>query len=296
MKKEILIFCALASVNFLHADLKNDFDSKSAERSIFNAKNEELGLSSLFRGPTGPTGPIGPKGDRGPTGPAGIQGEKGEKGEKGQKGAVGPIGPKGDKGAKGEKGDKGAVGPAGAIGSKGDKGDVGPAGPVGPAGAKGAKGPKGDKGDTGESGNFASTGADLFSTVNRETVAGSLLRDLAGENVLVFGDTDYITDEGSVLIPTSGLYMVNYGASSNNLAALELFNYKSNSVVNGTLIVTSTTQELVSHSVIRRFDQGDRIALYCPSSPGIALATSPLSVSGSPITAYLTITLVKSDS
>jgi len=252
----MLLFCMLASVNILQADLKDDVRINVVRNSTSSeTSNRERNHGfPVFRGPTGPTGP------------------------RGSTGAIGPNSIKGDKGATGPRG---ASGSTGTQGVKGDKG------------ATGVRGPKGSTGSQGDRGSLFSAGADLYTTLNRVTVIGNLFQDLPPENITTFGDIEYVAEEGMLNIAVDGLYLITYGAASQNMAPLEIYNATTSSVIPGTLIVTNSTEQLASRSIITWLYAGDLITLYCPTLPGIALETPPLLGIEKPVTAFLTIALIK---
>ena len=253
MKKAMLLFCMLASVKMIHADVREDITTTMAATNISQTTTKE-GFFPIFRGAKGETGATGA------TGPAG------------QKGDIGPAGQKGAKGPAGEKGERGYAG---------ERGLAGPAGTAGPTGPRGPKG------------TLSSSGADLFTTENRISISGSLFTHLSDKDVTTFGGTQYIPSEGSISISADGYYLISYGASTNNSSPLELFNQTTQKSIAGSLVVTSNDQELSGRSIIRLLKDGDRISLYSPTVPGIALASPPISILGEPVTAYLTISLLR---
>jgi len=127
----------------------------------------------------------GPKGDKGATGLAGKDGQPGPKGEKGETGLPGIAGKDGLPGITGDVGIQGLAGKDGTKGLKGDKGDPGIQGPAGKNGLKGLKGDPGLQG-----------------------LPGIKSNDQQKISVSIYGDTLYLQNGGSVIIP--GLSVLNH--------------------------------------------------------------------------------------
>lgn len=136
-------------------------------------------------------------------------------------------------------------------GPRGPRGFTGATGPQGPAGATGPQGPIGETGPQGPEGttNVASYGS--FYTTTTQTVAtGPLpLTDTISSDVITIDTTT-----GTVTLPNTGTYLVNYGAFSTNATAgdyltLNLNNspiagtergLTNNQMTSGSVIITTT--------------------------------------------------------
>ena len=169
----------------------------------------------VCQGPRGPTGPTGPDGDIGPQGPVGPLGPIGPTGTQGDVGPQGPLGPIGPLGPTGPQGGFGPSGPVGPLGPTGPTGTAGPAGPDGILGAIGATGATGVTGATGPTG---ATGANLpyayFAFRGLQTV-------FSGTPVLLGAmeteDGGFSLAGAGVLIPSSGVYFIEYQIATNNV-------------------------------------------------------------------------------
>ena len=196
-----------------------------------------------FKIPKGDTGSVGEKGDkgeRGEIGPTGPKGDKGDRGEIGPRGLPGEIGisevivigetetvehdspaevqddfernihhltfyiPQGKPGERGEKGEQGDKGATGDVGPKGDRGEPGPQGEMGPTGKNGAAGPPGAT---------PNINITVFNSASQEINNNKpvKLNETLTKNVMT-------SDEFSVNIPSTGLYLVSFSINNGSSA------------------------------------------------------------------------------
>jgi len=172
--------------------------------------NEEVNILPIemyrpCRPPQGAPGVIGATGPSGATGAAGLS-------------IAGPTGATGPRGATGVQG---AQGPAG-TGMTGPTGATGPTGPDGETGATGATGP------TGPSEPFLSVASYFFVGVGATTINNTPLpfdQTAASFPTAAFGNVPVPAvppdqSGNEVLVTNTGHYLVKYGASLKNNAAL----------------------------------------------------------------------------
>ena len=114
------------------------------------------------------------------------------------RGPQGPVGPSGARGPQGPQGPVGPIGPTGATGPIGPQGPVGATGPIGPQGPTGATGPQGPSG----------TSDAIYAGANDATVVSNAIIPLA--EVTATPTTTLSVENGSVILPEAGTYLVNY--------------------------------------------------------------------------------------
>ena len=170
---------------------------------------------------------------------------------------------------------------------------TGATGATGLIGATGATGLIGATGATGPAASQTSAGADLYTTEINLNITGSLLTNLPDDQVTIYGGFEYIAQNGSLIVPNNGFYLLTYGAASMNVAPICLSNTKHFSVLPGSTIMISANKELISRTTIKKMHAGDKIALSCPYAPGIILGAPSSHGSDSPITAFFTISFLR---
>lgn len=220
---------------------------------------------------------------------------------------------------RGPTGPTGPVGPTGPTGSKGPAGPRGPTGARGATGVTGAMGPTGVTGPTGANGIFTPAACYLYTT--RTGFFDFIFRfDSSGETTVIartlFGGFEFhqgpggdeVNDSGGIRVPVHGFYEISYGISTDNQCLCCLVTPDPEigdilAAIRGSEAASNASSQLSTITNIFELEADQPIFLFCgtPEDGANLLVEGgtprdpdrpPLFI-GEPITAYLSITLLK---